>query len=307
VKIGITGATGFIGARIIELAQQKGHTLVGFTRNTSRPVPGCIETRKFSYDEKVNVDGCEAIIHLAGEPVFGLWTKEKRRRISESRILGTRRIMEAIAACPAPPHTLISGSAVGYYGDTGENEVDEDSPPGTGFLADVVQSWEHEALQQPLSSARANQPLPTLANPLRVVTLRTSIVLGRHGALQTMVPIFRAGLGGPLGSGRQWMSWIHIDDEASLALFALENTHITGPLNAAAHHPCRNTDFTKSLACAVHRPAFFRAPAFLLKTVLGDFSHELLDSKRVLPRRALAAGFKYRFPSLDAALADLLS
>ena len=299
MKIGITGATGFIGARIIELALEKGHAMVGFTRDPSRPVRGCIETRRFSYEERVNVDGCEAIIHLAGEPVFGLWTREKRRRISESRILGTRRIVEAIAASPAPPHTLISGSAIGYYGDTGENERNEDSLPGAGFLAEVVQAWEHEALQQ---------PLPTLTNPLRVVILRTSIVLGRHhGALQAMAPIFRFGLGGPLGSGRQWMSWIHIDDEAALALFAIENDRITGPLNAAAPQPCRNADFTKSLARALHRPAFFRAPAFLLKTLLGDFSHELLDSKRILPRRALATGFNYRFPSLDAALANLLS
>jgi uncharacterized protein (TIGR01777 family) len=297
MKIGITGATGFIGARIIGLAREKGHTMVGFTRDPSRTVPGCIETRKFSYDEKVNVDGCDAIIHLAGEPVFGLWTRAKRRRIRDSRILGTRRIMEAIAGSPNPPHTLISGSAIGYYGDTGDTEVDENSPQGTGFLADVVNDWEHEALHWPLSSARANQPLPTLANPLRVVTLRTSIVLGpNHGALRPMLPIFRAGLGGPLGSGRQWMSWIHIDDEAALTLFALENDSITGPLNAAAPLPCRNADFTKSLARAVHRPAFFRVPAFLLKTLLGDFSRELLDSKRVLPSRALAAGFNIVSP-----------
>ncbi|MGB8353750.1 MAG: DUF1731 domain-containing protein, partial [Chthoniobacteraceae bacterium] len=165
-----------------------------------------------------------------------------------------------------------------------------------------------EALHSPLTSGRANQPLPTLTNPLRIVTLRTSIVLGPdHGALRPMLAIFRAGLGGPLGSGRQWMSWIHIDDQAALTLFALENNSITGSLNAAAPHPIRNADFTKSLARALHRPALFPVPAFLLKPLLGDFSHELLDSKRVLPRRALAAGFNYHFPTLDAALANLLS
>ncbi|MGB8353478.1 MAG: TIGR01777 family oxidoreductase, partial [Chthoniobacteraceae bacterium] len=256
MKIGITGATGFIGTRIIGLAREKGHAMVGFTRDPSRTVPDCIETRKFSHGEKPNIEGCDAIIHLAGEPVFGLWTRAKRRRIRESRILGTRRIMEAIASSPKPPHTLISGSAIGYYGDTGDTEVDESSPQGTGFLAEVVKEWENEALHSPLTSGRANQPLPTLTNPLRIVTLRTSIVLGPdHGALRPMLPIFRAGLGGPLGSGRQWMSWIHIDDQAALTLFALENNSITGPLNAAAPHPIRNSDFTKSLARALHRPA----------------------------------------------------
>jgi len=306
VKIGITGATGFIGARIIALAQQKGHTLVGFTRNPSRPVPGCAETRKFSPGEKMNVEGCEGIIHLAGEPVAGIWTKEKRRRILESRTLGTREVVQAIAASPYPPRVLVSGSAIGYYGYPGDIDLDEDSPPGTGFLAEVVRAWEAESHPKPPVS-RDIGGSPPLTNPLRIVNLRTGIVLGNGGALKMMLPVFRLGLGGPLGSGSQWMSWIHIDDEAALALFALENDKISGPLNAVTPHPCRNTDFTNALASTLHRPAFFRVPAFLVKTTLGDFSRELLDSRRILPRRALAAGFKFQFPSIDAALADILS
>jgi len=268
--------------------------MIGFTRDPRHPIPGCIETRKFSPDEKVNLDGCEAIIHLAGEPVAGIWTQEKRRKILESRTLGTRRITDAIKTSSNPPRVLVSSSAIGFYGNTGESEVDEDSPHGSGFLSEVCQAWEAEALR-------------AKSDHTRVVLLRTSLVLGREGgALRLMLPIFRCSLGGKLGSGRQWMAWIHIDDEAALTLFATENDRIEGPLNAVAPNPCRNADFTKDLAHAVHRPAFFRTPAFLLKTVLGGFSHELLDSRRILPKRAPAAGFKYCFQTLDAAFSDLI-
>lgn len=293
MKIGITGATGFIGARIIQLARERGHEMAGFTRNPERGIPGCVETRRFSPDEKVDVSGCEAIIHLAGEPVFGLWTDGKRRRIRESRVLGTRHLVDAIMASASPPRVLVGGSAIGFYGDTGESEVDETSPAGSGFLAEVTQSWEAEALR-----AREKN--------VRVVLLRTSVVLGAGGgALRAMLPFFRMGLGGRLGPGKQWMSWIHIDDEAALTLHAVEQQGIEGPLNAVAPRPCRNEEFTRTLAGAVHRPAFFHAPAFLLKAALGDFSHELLDSKRIISKHAAASGFTYRFPSLDTALAGI--
>ena len=292
--IGITGATGFIGKRIVELAIRQGHAVIAFTRDPARVISGCAETRKFSLDDKVDAGGCDAIIHLAGEPVAGLWTGEKRRRIRDSRVLGTRHLLDAILAAKNPPRVLVSGSAVGYYGDTGENETDEASPPAEGgFLPKVAQAWESEAVR-----AREKN--------VRVVLLRTSIVLGTAGgALRAMSPIFRAGLGGKLGSGRQWMSWIHLDDEAALALFAIEHGDLEGPLNAVAPQPCRNAEFTKALARALHRPAFFRVPAFLLKIMLGEFSHELLDSKRIVSTRAAASGFTHRFPSLDAALADI--
>lgn len=294
MKIGVTGATGFIGSRIVEMARERGHSVVGFTRDPRRQIPGCVETRKFSPDEKMDVGGCDAIIHLAGESVFGLWTASKKKRIRESRTLGTRHLVDAMLASADPPRVLVSGSAIGFYGDTGENEADEDSPHGSGFFAEICRDWEAEALR-----AREKN--------VRVVLLRTPLVLGRNGgAMRVMTPVFRAGLGGALGSGRQWMAWIHLDDEAALALSAVENSSIQGPLNAVAPEPVRNADFTGAFARAVHRPAFFRVPAFVLKTALRDFSHELLDNKRIVPKRALAAGFTHRFPSLDPALAEIL-
>lgn len=293
--LGVTGAGGFIGARIVALAAGKGHAVIGFSRQPEKKIPGCAETRRFSLDEKINVGGCEALIHLAGEPVFGLWTREKRRRIRDSRVLGARGVVDAILAAENPPRVLVSGSAIGFHGDTGENQTDEDSPAGGGFLAEVCREWEAEAM-------RARQ------KNVRVVLLRTSVVLGpRGGAMRPMFPAFRAGLGGKLGSGRQWMSWIHLDDEAALALHAVEHAGISGPLEAVAPQPCRNEEFTAALARAVHRPAFFRVPAFFLKAVLGDFSHELLDSKRIVSKRIAATGFAHRFPSLDAALADIVA
>ena len=293
MKIGVTGATGFIGTRIIAMARERDHEIIGLTRNPALEIPGCIETRKFSADEKVDVSGCDAIIHLAGENVFGLWTAEKKRRIRDSRILGTRQLADAILVSANPPRVLVSSSAIGFYGDTGEREADEDSPSGDGFLADVSRTWEAEAVR-------------VSEKNVRVVLLRTSLVLGRNGgALRIMAPLFRAGLGGVLGSGQQWMSWIHLDDEAALALFAVENAAVSGPLNAVAPQPVRNADFTRVLARAVHRHAFFKVPAFVLKNTLGGFSHELLDSKRILPKRAIATGFTHQFPTLDTALVDI--
>lgn len=294
LKIGITGATGFIGRRIAELAAERGHEVIAFSRSAPSIRSSDARLRPFRLDEPIDLSGCDALIHLAGESVFGLWTEEKKRRIRGSRTRGTRHLVDAILASERPPPVLVSGSAIGFYGDTGETIVDEDSPPGTGFLAEVTQAWEAEAL-------RAQD------RGVRVVLLRTSVVLGKQGgALEKMVPIFRRGLGGRLGSGRQWMSWIHIDDIAELAFFAVENERVAGPLNGCAPEPVRNNAFTKSLARALHRPALFPAPKFVLKSLLGEFSHELLDSKRIVPARTLACGFAHRFSNLDDALASVV-
>lgn len=291
MHIGLTGATGFIGRKIIDLALRRGHEIVAFTRNPQRTIPGCT-MRAFSLEAPPDIMGCEALIHLAGEPVFGLWTAAKKRRIVESRVLGTRRLVEAIHAAQEKPEVLVSSSAIGFYGDRGEEELTETSPAGAGFLPETVQAWEAEAMK---------------AQGIRVALLRTSLVLGKGGgALGPMAPIFRFGLGGRLGSGRQWMSWIHLEDIAQLALFAAENLDVHGPLNAAAPWPARNADFTRTLARTLHRPAFFHVPAFALRLALGDFSHELLDSKRVLPAAALEHGFGFRFSELAPALANLL-
>ena len=290
MNLGITGASGFIGRRIIDIALRRGHEVVAFTRTPERAIPGCT-MRRFTLDAAPDVSGCEAVIHLAGEPIAGLWTAAKKRRIVESRVLGTRRIVEAIHACAEKPEVLVSGSAIGFYGDRGEEALTEDAGPGSGFLAGTAQQWETEALR---------------AQGVRTVLLRTSIVLGKGGALAAMTPAFRLGLGGPLGSGGQWMSWIHLDDIAQLALFAAENLDVRGPLNAAAPWPVRNAEFTRTLARVLRRPAFLRVPAFALRA-LGDLGRTLLASQRVLPASATAHGFGFRFPDLRPALKNVLA
>ena len=288
--LGITGASGFIGRRVIDLALGRGHEVVAFSRSPQRAIPGC-EMRAFSLNASTDLRGCEAVIHLAGEPVAGLWTASKKRRIRDSRVNGTRRIVDAIGTLAEPPEVFVSGSAVGFYGDAGDADLTETSGGGSGFLSEVVKAWEAEAMK-----ARAT----------RTVIVRTGIVLGKHGgALRAMTPMFRLGLGATLGDGRQWMPWIHLEDEARLILFAVENLDIRGPLNATAPWPARNADFTRILAHTLRRPAFLRAPAFALR-MLGDFSHELLDSKRVLPAVAADHGFGFQFPELEPALKNLL-
>ncbi len=289
--LGLTGASGFLGRKILDLALRRGHEVAAFTREPRRAIPGC-EMRAFSLDAPPDIAGCEALIHLAGEPVVGVWTAAKKRRIVASRVLGTRRLVEAINAAAEKPEVLLSGSAIGIYGDRGEEKLTETAPAGHGFLADTVQAWEAEALQ---------------AQGVRVALLRTALVLGKGGgALAPMTPIFHLGLGGRLGSGRQWMSWIPLEDLDALALFAVEKLDARGPLNAAAPWPARNADFTRALARTLRRPAFCHVPSFALRTALRDFSHELLDSKRVLPAAALEHGFGFRFPELEPALKNLL-
>ena len=291
MNIGLTGATGFIGRKIVDLALRRGHEIIAFSRNPERGIPGC-EMRQFSLDVAPDISGCDALIHMAGESVVGLWTASKKKRIRNSRVLGTRRVVEAINASAKPPEVFVCGSAIGFYGDSGDKELTESASTGSNFLAETVQAWEAEAVK--------TRP------DTRVVLLRTGVVLGKEGgAIPAMTPIFRAGLGGPIGDGRQYMSWIHIEDEAMLALFAVENLEIRGPLNATAPWPVRNGEFTQLLAKTLRRPAFFRAPAFAIR-MLGEFSHELLDSKRVAPAVATEHGFRFRFPELEPALKDLL-
>jgi hypothetical protein len=247
--------------------------------------------RPFSQDSPPNFESCEAIVHLAGESVLGLWTPAKKQRIADSRVLGTRRVAEAIASMQHPPEVLVSGSAIGFYGDGGNTEITESAPSGSGFLAQTSRNWEAEALHAPAS---------------RVVLLRTGLVLAKQGgALPLMARIFKAGLGGKLGSGNQWMAWIHLDDLCRLFLFCVENQSVSGPVNGTAPWPVTNADFTQKLAAKLRRPALFTVPAFALRW-LGEFSHELLDSKRVLPGVATAQGFPFRFAELPLAFNDLL-
>jgi hypothetical protein len=292
MNIGITGATGLLGGKILDLALRRGHEVIAFTRNPERGIPGCT-MRAFSLEAPPDIAGCDALIHLAGESPVGVWTAAKKQRIRESRIVGTHRVVEAIAAAATKPEVLVNGSAIGFYGERGEEELTETAPHGHGFLAETVQAWEGEALRS--------------SGDVRVVLLRTAVVLARQGgALPLMSLPFRFGLGAQLGHGRQWMSWIHLEDAARLALFAVENLDVRGPMNASAPWPVRNADFTRLLAARLHRPSFLRIPAFLMRTVLGDFSEEILDSKRVLPAVACEQGYGFQFPEIEAALKDLL-
>ncbi len=291
MNIGITGASGFIGRKLVDLALRRGHEVIAFSRSPERKIPGC-EMRKFTLEEPPDVRGCDAIVHLAGESVAGLWTPAKKRRIKESRVLGTRRVVEGIMAADPQPEVLVCGSGIGIYREGTDDELTEQAPAGTNFLAETVKAWEAEAL-------KAQGP--------RIVLLRTSLVMGREGgALGMMAPIFKLGLGGQIAGGRQWVSWIHVEDHVMLTLFAVENLEVSGPLNAAAPWPVRNREFTQTLARVLHRPAIFRVPAFALR-VLGDFSREVLDSKRVVPAAATAHGFRFKFPELEPALRDLLA
>lgn len=288
MKIGITGITGLIGRHTAALARARGHEVIGFSRSPRRP--GC---RGFSIHETPDIGDCDGIVNLAGETVAGLWTPAKRRAIHDSRVLGTRRIVEAMRESRTPPRVLVSGSAIGIYGDTGEEAADEHSHQGTGFLAEVCEAWEQEALR----AAELG---------VRVVLLRTSVALSREGgALAAMLPVFRLGLGGKLGNGRQWFSWIHIEDEAAMIMDSVEHP-IHGPINATAPNPVRNVEFTRTLARVLHRPAFLGVPAFALRAAAGEFASEMLDSRRVLPTAAGEAGFRFKHPGLGEALSELL-
>jgi uncharacterized protein len=291
MKIGITGASGFVGKTLVRAATRQGCEVIAFSRDPSRIVDGCVETRRFSLDETPDFNGCNAIIHLAGENVAGLWTSAKVRRIRDSRVIGAKRVVEGIRAAKERPEVLIAASAIGIYGDSGDHDVTERSPQGTGFLAETCADNEAEVL--------AAEPL------CRVVRARLGIVLGAGGALGVMRPIFKLGLGGPVSHGRQWMSWIHVEDAAAMLLFAVQNLDIRGALNATTPWPVTNGDFTKRLAKSLHRPAIFRAPAFALKLVLRGFADELLWSRRVLPEVATEHEFRFQFPELtEAVFAD---
>ncbi len=285
MKIGLTGATGFIGGHVSSLCQSHGHEIVPFSRH---PQNGAR-----LWNDHPDVTGLDAVVNLAGESIMGLWTKAKKQRIMESRVHGTRCLVEAMRKTKDGPRILINASATGFYGDTGETLVDESSSVGSGLLAEVAAAWEAEALR-------------AAEFGIRVVCVRIGFVLGRGGALKLIAPLFRAGLGGKLGSGRQWMSGVHVDDVAGLVRWALETDSMHGPVNAVLPEPFRNEEFTREVARAVHRPAILPAPAFALKFMLGEMSHLLLDSYRVKPAVALSHGYVFRFATLPSALQDAL-
>ena len=289
--VGITGGTGFIGHAVQEAAKERGDSVVLFSRSGGTGTG----RRKFSYTEPLDVSECEGLVHLAGESIMGIWTREKRRRILESRVEGTRRVVEGIASATVKPRVLVSASAIGFYGDTGNRIASEDSPPGEGFLAEVAQAWEAEAVKASDFG-------------VRVVRLRIGFVLGSGGgAMRLIVPVFRAGLGGVLGSGRQWMSCIEVHDLAAIIMECLRNDSIHGPVNAVMQEPVTNRDFTTLVAQSAGFPAFLPAPAFTLRLLLGELSHLLLDSHRIISSQLSGIEFHYRTNTVREALKQVFA
>lgn len=294
MKIGITGVTGLIGSAIAALAKQRGHSVTGFSREFHPTLPHCDDVRIFSLQSEPNLAGLDAVIHLAGEPVIGLWTRAKRQRIIASRRDTTRHLVNAMAKTKDGPRTFLCASGTGYYGHRGSEKLHELSGQGIGFLSEVAEVWEDEARAAELHGIRSCQ-------------LRTGMVLAKNGgAFPLLRRIFSIGLGGKSGNGQQFLPWIHLDDVARLYLHALENPKLSGPINAVAPEETTNLQFTQALGAALHRPTIFPTPEFILRTVMGDLSSIILDSQRVEPRRALDTGFSFEFQSIQAALGDLI-
>ncbi len=270
MKVAVTGSSGFVGSALVRALQSAGDEVITVPRGTAE------------------IGDAEAIVNLAGAPIAVRWTERRKREILASRVGGTRRIVDAIARRSNPPRVLVSASAIGFYGDRGDEQLSEESTPGTDFLAGVVREWEAAAA----------------ATRVRSVQLRFGIVLGRDGgALAKMLPPFRMGVGGRLGSGTQWMSWISLHDLVHVIRFAIDETALSGPVNAVAPHPVKNTEFTATLGRVLHRPAVMPVPAVALRAVFGEMATlTMLASQRVRPLRLEQAGFSFAHPSLEGAL-----
>lgn len=297
MNIALTGASGFLGSAVVRALLEDGHTLSALGRSRGA-LPPAVAFHQWNAMSGVPArearEGAQAVIHLAGEPVAQRWNAEVKRRIRDSRVTGTRNLVSGLLAVEKPPEVLVSASAVGIYGSRGDEALSEDSPPGAGFLAEVCQEWEAEA-------QRASQA------GIRVVALRIGIVLGRGGgALKAMLPPFRMGLGGPLGAGNQWMPWIHLEDITGLIRHAIETRTLNGPLNATAPAPVTNREFTRTLGRVLRRPAFMPVPEFAIRLLYGEMASVVLASQRVLPQKALASGYRFRFENLEEALRDVL-
>lgn len=293
----VSGASGFIGRRLLKNFTAAGYEIRVLSRHTGTNMPPGV--RLFAWDPlggpppPESLDDARAVVHLSGEPVGQRWTAAVKQRIRDSRVTGTRNLVAGIAAMKRAPEALISASAVGYYGSRGDEVLKEPDAPAKGWLADVCVEWEREAG----AAAQAGT---------RVVVIRTGLVLDpRGGALQQMLPPFRLGGGARLGSGRQWMPWVHLADLASLYQFVVE-TPVRGPFNGVAPNPVTNAEFTRELAHVLHRPALLAVPGFALKLMFGEMSEVMLASQRVVPAAAESAGFRFRFPQLVPALANLL-
>jgi uncharacterized protein len=298
MKCILSGGTGFIGRRIVDQLLRNGHYVGVWSRKPGLEKRAAVQS--FSWDPlhghpaEDSLNRMDTVIHLAGETVAQRWSPDAKRRIRDSRVRGTRVLVDTISRVQHRPKVLVCASAIGYYGDRGDEILTESSRPGDGFLADVCQEWEAEA-------DRAAQ------FGLRVVKLRIGFVLGKDGgALAKIAPAFRAFVGGRLGSGKQWMPWIQVDDVARMFVYASEN-EISGVWNATSPHPVTNSEFTREMGAVLHRPTLFPVPLLALNMAFGEFGQRMLDSARVIPDAALKSGYQFRHPDLGPALRSLLT
>ena len=305
MKIVITGATGFVGSRLVEKLTAAGNKVLVLTRNPERakrvfPSTAIPNVEIMGYDPTESGDwqkaisGCDGVVNLAGEPIAEeRWTSSQKQEILNSRKLVTQKIVEAISQAESKPQVLVNASAIGYYGTSETATFEETSNPGNDFLAEVCQAWEAEA--EKVKSAG-----------VRLVTLRLGIVLGDGGALAKMLPAFKMFAGGPLGTGNQWFSWIHRDDVVSLIMASLQRSELEGVLNATAPNPVRMTELCDTLGKVMARPSWLPVPSIALQLMLGDGAQVVLEGQQVLPKRTQSVGFEYKYPQLEFALKDIV-
>ena len=297
MKVLITGASGLIGQELQRSFADKGYEMLLASRKEPTDDQHIQWSIEDGFTDPEKLEGIDAVVHLAGENVSGFrWTEDKKKAIRDSRVLGTRNVVDAISKLKQKPKVLVAASAIGFYGERGDEEVTESSAIGDNFLAGVSKEWEAE-------SRRAEDA------GIRTVLLRTGIVLSKDGgALATMLTPFKFGVGGVVGSGKQWMSWIALDDEIAVINFAIENANLRGAVNAVSPNPVTNEEFTKALGEVLYRPTFLPLPEFAISMIFGEMGDALLlASTKVLPKRLEEAGFEFKYPELKPALEQALA
>ncbi|MFF4757391.1 TIGR01777 family oxidoreductase [Streptomyces sp. NPDC001292] len=290
-RIAVAGASGLIGSALVRSLVADGHEVVRLVRRSARGEDEVCWDPAGRYVDAAGLAGCDAVVNLAGAGVGDhRWTREYKKAIRDSRVLGTAALAEAVASLDVPPRVFVGGSAIGYYGDTGERAVDEDAPPGDGFLPALCVEWEQAAA-------------PAQEAGVRTVFARTGLVVAREGgAWGRLFPLFKAGLGGRLGDGRQFWSFIALHDEVAALRHLLDTESLSGPVNLTAPQPLTNREITAAMGRVLHRPTPFSVPAPVLRAVLGEMAGDVLGSARVVPKRLLESGFLFAFPGIEDAV-----